>query len=318
MSRVHDALRRAQQFQEPVAGATAAPAAVQTSADSPPLHGLLEQVREVPFTPAQDALLIRGPLDEGLDAPVEEFRSLRTRLNHLQGLHPLHTLVVTSASPAEGKTFTAANLAIAEAQIKDNLTVLADFDCRRPTIHQLFGIGRSPGITDYLMGQATLSEIIVRISELNLYVMPAGTAVINPLELLNLEEVRVLLRRLPDIFDWVILDSPPLLFAADANLLSTYSDGTLFVTRLGSTTIQNVSRAIQGMSHNNIVGVVANAARRGELYSKYGYPYYQGYSEGSRKRRSGDEETELREFSGDVASLLEPNGSADDKRGRLG
>ena len=287
MSRVHDALRRAELLgnrSQATPPLPARPAA--TTQDPHPLQALLGQVREVPFVPSRDALLIKSAREQGVEAPVEEFRSLRTRLNHLQSLQVLHTLVVTSPSPAEGKTFTATNLAIAEAHLRGNPTLLADFDCRRPTLHDLLGLERSPGITDYLMGKATLAECIRRVADLDLYVMTAGTAVINPLELLNLPEVRLLLQHLPSVFNWVILDTPPLLFAADANLLATYCDGTLLVVRLNATSAEMATRAIQGMSHNNLVGVVANAARRGELYSKYGYPYY--YSSGRRKKASED------------------------------
>lgn len=308
MSRVHDALRRSQQgLQQPTQPPH--PASSRRTAETPVAAGLLNQVRSVPFLPAQDALLIKGPRDHGIDAPLEEFRALRTRLNHLQGQHPLHTLVITSPSPAEGKSFTAANLAIAQAHLKGNLTLLADFDCRRPTIHKFFSIDRSPGITDYLLGNASLPEILVKIEDLDLYLMPAGAAVVNPLELLNLEEVRVLFQRLPELFGWVIIDTPPLLFAADANLLSTYSDATLLVTRIGATTIQNLTRAIQGMSHNNIIGVVANGARRGELYDKYGYPYYY-YRD---NRRDGGDQVLLGEMPAGAAPL--PDGPERDDRG---
>ena len=286
MSRVHDALRRAELlgYRAHAARPASAPMPGAAIQEPHPLHALLGQVRELPYTPSRDALLIKSARDQGIEAPVEEFRSLRTRLNHLQSLRVLRTLVVTSPSPAEGKTFTATNLAIAEAHLRGNTTLLADFDCRRPTVHDLLGLERSPGITDYLMGKATLAECIRRVADIDLYVMTAGTVVVNPLELLNLPEVRLLLQHLPSVFNWTILDTPPLLFAADANLLSTYCDGTLLVVRLNSTSGEMATRAIQGMSHNNLVGVVANAARRGELYSKYGYPYY--YSSGRKNKRS--------------------------------
>jgi capsular exopolysaccharide synthesis family protein len=193
----------------------------------------------------------------------------------MQSLQPIHTVVVSSASPAEGKSLTAANLALAEAHLAGNTTLLADFDFRRPLIHTMFGIDRSPGITDYLLGQAPLHKIIKRIAGTNLYVMPAGQAVINPLELLNLREVKHLMDRLPSLFQWVIMDSPPLLFAADANLLGTLSNGTLLVVRIGHTTIDSVTRAMQSLCNNNVLGIVVNGARRGELYSKY--TYYHSY-----------------------------------------
>jgi receptor protein-tyrosine kinase len=240
------------------------------------LEGLLERVQEVPFDPSPESHLIDSTRPH--EAPSEEFRTLRTRLNHLQQQQPIHSVVMTSPSPAEGKSFAAVNLAIAEAHLAGNLTLLADFDFRRPVVHNLFQIDRGPGITDYLLGKAQLHEVIKRIAGTNLYVMPAGEAVINPLELLNLKEVKVLLDGLPSLFNWVILDSPPLLFAADASLLSTLCHGTLLVVRIGATTIDSVTRAMQSLCENNMLGIVVNGARRGELYSKYTY-YHSYYHE---------------------------------------
>jgi receptor protein-tyrosine kinase len=249
---------------------------------------LLEQVPDVTWDPAEEGHLIDAKTPH--QAPTEEFRSLRTRLNHIQGLQALHTLVVTSPSPAEGKTFTAANLALAQSHLQQNLTLLCDFDFRRPSIHNLFKIGRSPGLTDYLQGKASLSEIIKHVVGTNLYVVPAGGAVLNPLELLNLREVKLLLEKLPALFNWVILDTPPLLFAADANLLSTIVDGTLLVVRLGQTTNDSVTRAIQSLSHNNVIGVAANGASRGELYSKYTYYHSYYYNDEDKPVAKADAE----------------------------
>ncbi|MBZ5601097.1 MAG: CpsD/CapB family tyrosine-protein kinase [Acidobacteriia bacterium] len=281
MSRVHEALRRAEQAgllntQAPRAQGepkAAAGTMVAEPGPGPNLAGLLEKVKEIPFRAASDSLLI--DVTRPHEAPMEEFRALRTRLNHMKSLQPMHNLVVTSASPAEGKSLSAANLALAEAHLAGNVTLLADFDFRRPIVHTLFQTDRSPGITDYLLGKVELHEAIRRIGGTNLYIMPAGEAVINPLELLNLREVKLLLDRLPSLFSWVILDSPPLLFAADANLLSTLCHGTLLVVRIGHTTIDSVTRAMQSLCNNNVLGIVVNGARRGELYSKY--TYYHSY-----------------------------------------
>ena len=288
MSRVHDALRRAEQ-----AGLLAPPAvrpspeakSTATAVADPGLDlaGLLEHIEEIPFHTAPDSLLI--DVSRPHEAPMEEFRTLRTRLNHLKTLQPIHSVVVSSPSPAEGKSLTAANLALAQAHLAGNTTLLADFDFRRPIIHNLFGIDRSPGITDYLLGKVPLHQAIRRIAGTDLWVMPAGEAVINPLELLNLREVKLLLDRLPTLFNWIILDSPPLLFAADANLLSTLCHGTLLVVRIGHTTIDSVTRAMQSMSNNNVLGIVVNGARRGELYSKYTY-YHSYYSPKEEEERN--------------------------------
>ncbi len=288
MSRVHDALRKAEQS-EPAPRAEGAAVTPGRAAPSAPLtlDGLLERAVEVPFNPPRESHLLRVTGDRTLDGPVEEFRTLRTRVNHLQTLQPIHSVVITSPSPAEGKSFTASNFAIAEAQLAGNPTLLADFDFRRPVVHTYFDIPRTPGITDFLQNGAALHEIIRKVAGMNLYIMPAGEPVMNPLELLNLAEARKLLEQLPRVFNWVVLDTPPLLFAADANLLATLCHATLLVVRIGATTIDSVTRAMQSLCENNVMGIVVNGARRGELYSKY--TYYHSYY---YRSETGDEAEE--------------------------
>lgn len=289
MSRVHDALRRSEQplyTPQGLKPPSQPPTPAVTVTPAPSLQGLLEEIQQVPFNASPDSHLIDALRPH--EAPSEEFRTLRTRINHLQNLQPIHTVVITSPSPAEGKSFTAANLALAESHLEGNATLLADFDFRRPVIHSLFQIPRTPGLTDFLLGKASLPEVIKKIEGTNLYVAPAGSAVLNPLELLNLKEVKILLDALPSVFNWVILDSPPLLFAADANLLATLCHGTVLVVRIGATTIDSVTRAMQSLCENNVLGIVVNGARRGELYSKYTY-YHSYYYSGSRAENQNEE-----------------------------
>ena len=302
MSRVHDALRKAAQQDKselprrtprgelppppadypggddegvPVSSALAATSsvAVDVEGDVDDLERIIQNATVVPYNPAKGALIV-NPTNPR-EAPAEEFRSLRTRLNHMQTVQPLHTLLITSASPAEGKSFTAMNLAVTQSQLADKRILLADFDFRRPSVDKTFQIDTSPGLTDYLLGKASLAEIFRRIEGTSLYVLTAGEPVQNPLELLNLKECKALINGLRNHFDWVILDSPPLLFAADGNLLATMCDGTILVVRIGTTTFDSVSRALQSLCENNVLGVVVNGARRGELYSKY--TYYHNY-----------------------------------------
>lgn len=292
MSRVHDALRKAaQQYEPPIPAQNPGVSSVQDtlvgSVDITDDRDAREDLRDIilnaqviPYKPLADALVVNPAKPR--EAPGEEFRTLRTRLNHLQTLQPLHTLVVTSASPAEGKSFTATNLALTQAQLTDKRVLLADFDFRRPTVDKTFQIDISPGLTDYLLGQTPLGSIVRRLDQTNLYVLTAGQAVPNPLELLNLKECRRLIDDLRQNFDWVILDSPPLLFAADGNLLSTMCDGTILVVRIGTTTFDSVTRALQSLCENNVLGIVVNGARRGELYSKYTY-YHDYYAPGSKE-----------------------------------
>jgi receptor protein-tyrosine kinase len=284
MSRVHDALRRAEQAglagQEAqahaagAAGAAPAPERAGVEHSSGTLEfdaNVLTGVVEISFHPAPESHLL--DLSSGHETPAEEFRTLRTRLNHLQTLQPLHTVVVTSPSPAEGKTFTAVNLALSEAHLADNRVLLGDFDLRRPVVHELFQVDRAPGLSDYLLGQVPFSAALRKIEGVNLYLLPAGKPVKNPLELLNRRQATALFEDLPRVFDWAIFDTPPLLFSADANLLATLADGTVLVVKIGATTFDNVTRAIQSLCENNVLGIVANGARASELYSKYTYYY---------------------------------------------
>jgi len=248
----------------PVAG-TAAPVRLN-------IHpGMLGDAPLTPFRPAPESHLL--DLNNSHETPAEEFRTLRTRLNHLQTLQPLHTVVVTSPSPAEGKTFSAVNLALAQSHLAESSVLLGDFDLRRPIVHNLFQIERAPGLSDYITGQCTFPQALRRIEGMSLYVLPAGTPVRNPLELLNMRQTRALFEELPRSFNWAIFDTPPLLFSADANLLATMADGTILVVKIGSTTFDNVTRAMQSLCENNVLGIVANGARASELYSKYTYYY---------------------------------------------
>jgi protein-tyrosine kinase len=287
MSRIHEALRKVAQDSPEVSKAPSARAEAflvqsedalrpQTAvADPVPLKDLdlsefgqvILNAREITFDPPAGSLLVHP--NKPRELPAEEFRTLRTRLNHLQTVQALRTLVITSPSPAEGKSFIAANLALTQGQLVEKRVLLADFDFRRPIINRAFQIDCSPGITDYLAGHATLGDIIQKVEGRNLYLMTAGESVTNPLELLNLRECKDLIDLARDHFDWVILDSPPLLFAADANLLASMCDGALLVVRLGATTFDAVNRAIPSLSENNVVGVVVNGVRPGA--HEYGY-----------------------------------------------
>jgi receptor protein-tyrosine kinase len=332
MSRVHDALRRAEQLLDgsvdPSADGAlivkdeAGVAHVESPVDVPaqPSRGLmrpetgglqidarafLARCKTIPFRPAPEAHLINP--DEPHDGASEEFRSLRTRLNHMQAQQDLRVIVCTSPSPAEGKTFTACNLALAQAQLEHPI-LLADLDLRRPVVHQQFQCERSPGFSDFLLGEKSLEECIRHVEGTNLYLLPAGSAVRNPLELLNMRPVRYTLDSFRKVFNWVILDTPPLLFSADANLLATITDGIILVVRIGSTTYDSVVRAIQTLCENNVLGIVANGARAGELYSKY--TYYYTKTEGAADFDDDDDddediETGERESEGESAEAIE-------------
>lgn len=226
---------------------------------SDPAQLNLDSLRTAAFHPAPDAVLL-DPLRPS-EALSEEFGTLRTSLAHLKAERGIRTLLVTSSSPGEGKSFTASNLALAEAQLEDNPTLLCDFDLRQPSLHRIFQIDRSPGISDYLLGQAGLAEMIQRIGDSNLFLLTAGEPVVNRLGLLHLERTRRLLEILSSRFRSVILDSPSLVTASDASLLATLVDGTVLVARLGATKVEAMGRAIQWLGQNNVLGIIANGGR---------------------------------------------------------
>ena len=323
MSRVHDALRKAEQLlespeEQAVAEAEAdsrslivpeeseiaeQPPTIDVPMDSTPRgmtkadkrelqvdwRNFLSRCKTIPFSPAPEAHLIN--VERPHEVPGEEFRTLRTRLNHMQSQQDLHAIVVTSASPAEGKTFTAINLALAQAQLEAPV-LIADLDLRRPVVHNMFQCEKAPGFSDFLLADRRLEDCIRRIEGTNLYFMPAGTQVRNPLELLNMKQVKFSIDAFRKVFNWVILDTPPLLFSADANLLATLTDGTLIVVRIGSTTYDSVTRAMQSLCENNVLGIVANGARAGELYSKYTYYYTKSEGDTPAAEPAEDEEDE--------------------------
>jgi receptor protein-tyrosine kinase len=156
----------------------------------------------------------------------------------------------------------AANLALAEAQLADNPTLLCDFDFRRPVLQQVFQIDREPDIKDYLHGRAQLHEAMRKIDGTDLFVCPLALPCrTNPLELMNRKETGQMLDFLPAVFRWFVLNTPPLLAASDANLICTLCQAAILVARLGSTTAGSIGRAVQSLCRNNVIGIVANGAR---------------------------------------------------------
>jgi len=207
----------------------------------------------------------------------EQFRTLRSRLYQMRSNQPLRTLLVTSSIPTEGKTFVTNNLAQAIVRQPDRRALIIDADLRRSRLHVPLGAPSSPGLTDYLRGTADMISIIQQGEEGNLCFIPGGDEVTNPSELIANGRMKMLLDRLAPIFDWIILDSPPCLLVADASMLADLCDGVLLVTRAGVTPAATAQRACQELRGRNVVGVVLNAMQDSHKYhSDY---YYYGYGE---------------------------------------
>jgi non-specific protein-tyrosine kinase len=209
---------------------------------------------------------------------AEAYRVLRTNIEFAAGDGPLRTLVVTSGSPVEGKTTTAANLAVALAQTGKRV-ILVDTDLRRPSVHKLFEQTNTRGVTTALLDDTTgaVSDHILPTGVDNLYLMPSGPLPPNPADLLGSQRMVHLVEDLARYADTVIFDTPPLLAVADAMLMARLTDATVLVVYAESTRVDMLRRAkdqiMQGGA--NLLGVVLNRAPTSG--SGYGYYYYQYY-----------------------------------------
>ncbi len=204
---------------------------------------------------------------------TEEFRTLRSRLYQIREKQPLQTLLVTSALPGEGKTFTAANLAQTIARQHNRRTLLIDGDLRRPQLHTMLGAPSSPGLSDYLLGEVDELSILQRGSMNNLFFVPRGKEVSNPSELLLNGRLKTFIERVASFFDWIILDSPAAMVVSDASLLANACDAALLVVRAATTPFDVAQKVRQDFADTPIVGVVLNWAEPSEGYQSY-YAYY--------------------------------------------
>jgi len=217
----------------------------------------------------------------------EAFRSLRTSLVFTNGSPGNRTIAVTSTQPLEGKTTTACNLAIALA-LGGARVMLMDADMRRPGLHRTMGMANGVGLSHILTGQARIREAVQRTSEPNLFVMTAGHVPPNPSELLSSERMRQLIANLENgPFEWIIIDTPPVLAVTDAVIIAPSMSGLVFVIGAEMTRRAHVERAIQTIQSGktNIVGAVLNRVdlnRNKYYYSRYyGYHYKSYYGNSS-------------------------------------
>jgi protein-tyrosine kinase len=203
---------------------------------------------------------------------AEQFRTLRSRLYRLRESQPLRKVLITSSIPAEGKSFVAANLAQVLVRQSGCRVLLIDADLRAPTLHKTLGAPLTPGLADYLQGGCSESEVIQRGTTDGLFFIPAGKHVTHPAELIASNKFKRLLDNVSDLFDWVILDSPPTVPVSDASVLAHMCDGVLFVVRGGSTPAEVCSKGCRELQNAHLIGVVLNAVK----HSDSSDPYY-GY-----------------------------------------
>jgi protein-tyrosine kinase len=204
---------------------------------------------------------------------AESFRTLRSRLYQIAAARKLKSVLVTSSIPEEGKTFVAANLAQSIARQDHQRVLLIDADLRMSRLHHALGAPATPGLTDYLRGEANETAVIQRGLEGNLCFIPCGSPVAIASELLLGDRMKRLLDRVTPIFDWLVIDSPPALPVHDASVLADLCDGVLFVVRAGQTDFETAEKASVEFRNKNLLGVVLNRVEKRESYGAYHYGY---------------------------------------------
>ena len=300
MSRIQDILNKAER--EGTARRTRAlsehaPSAAVMTPDAPPPAAVFDappSIASLDAPPAAWALPATPPLEHhavttatpqlnrrlvAATAPqstaAEQFRLLRTRVKQAERGRTIRTIGVTSPSKGDGKSLTAANLALVMAQEFHQRVLLIDADFRRPSIARLFGLSESPGLSDVLLGATDLDAAIVSLPEQRLTILPAGTPAAHAAELLGSTGMRRALDTLRARFDRILIDMPPVAPVADVHVVAPMIDGVLMVVRAGVTGKPAIERALGGLDASKVLGLVLNDAdeprRDRKRYEGYGY-----------------------------------------------
>lgn len=204
------------------------------------------------------------------DPTAEAIRLLGVRLKDLRQARPLKRILLTSTIPQEGKSMISANLACALAHASEERVLLVDGDLRRPSLSQMFGIQTQPGIYEWLQEDRDLNPNICRLEEAGLWILPAGGTSRNPTEFLQSQRLPALIDRITAWFDWIIIDSPPVLPLADTSVWMRLADGVLLVTRQGTTEKQQLKSGLEALEPHKLIGAIVNGSRP-STYSGYYY-----------------------------------------------
>jgi capsular exopolysaccharide synthesis family protein len=203
---------------------------------------------------------------------AEKFRFLAVRLRQLQQTRPLKKVLITSAIPREGKTMVAANLACTLARRARQRTLLVEGDLRRPSLSQMFGLSKISGICEWLQGESGPMNSIYHLEDPGLWLLPAGSTPRNPLELMQSGRLSQLMDQLTAWFDWIIIDSPPVLPLGDTSVWTRLADGILLVTRQGTTEKRQLQRGLEAIEPKKLLGALLNCSTN-TAHSDYYYHY---------------------------------------------
>jgi capsular exopolysaccharide synthesis family protein len=230
--------------------------------------------------PMQCEVLSVSPSAEGhlvslsdSECPASEaFHLLGVRLRHMRRQRPLKKVLITSTIPQEGKSVVAANIACTLAQRTQQKVLLLEGDVRRPTQAKIFGIAHKPGICEWLNGERSLINSMYRLEVPGIWIFPAGSGAGNSLELLQSGAVTPMMEQLMNWFDWVVIDSPPILPLADTSVWTNMADGILLVTRRGTTQKRQLKRGLEALGTPKLIGAVLNSTKSVLLTDYYYRP----------------------------------------------
>ncbi len=306
MSRIHEALQMAyrERGKLPVSGANQVAELTITSApEEPPLAKpelVLKNIAQHPWKP----LIASFPTLTDHGAGVEQFRRLRSHVYQAHAEAPLKTILIASGMPSEGKSFVAANLAMSMARNSVNNILLIDGDLRRPTLHELLGAPNVPGLSDYLQGTADLMDIMQRYRSpetaedegldiiSNLTFIPSGKSSDNSSELVANHRIEELIALASPHFNWILIDSPPVLAVTDAVDLARAADAVLLIARGASTPYDVAQRTQAALNSSRILGFVLNAVKDAPRNGSYSYDYYYAGSEDAGRAREAKDRQE--------------------------
>jgi capsular exopolysaccharide synthesis family protein len=236
----------------------------------------IEKARSVMVQPPLTSRLVAWTTPNSLGA--EKFRALAVRLDDMRRHHQLNSLQVTSSVINEGKSFVAANLAVTLAKYSGSKTLLIEGDLHRPTLASMLGLKDLQGLSEWWSGRnQDLSRFLVRLTGTALWFLPAGKACDRPSEILRSAQLAEAFTQLAGRFDWIVVDSTPMLPVIDANLWSRLVDGTLLVVREGVAPLKALKNGLQSLDNPKLIGVVINEA------SEFDQVDYDGQYYGARK-----------------------------------
>lgn len=238
----------------------------------------LDSVPTIPLMVSPDDRLVAYTEKES--AAAEAFRLLAVRLRHVRRDRQLKKVLVTSTLPEEGKSLVSANLACTIAAGNTQRVLLLEADVRRPSLTQSFQLSHRPGLCQWLKGAISLEESIYRLSDLGIWIVPAGKLAGDLLELTQSQRLALAVEKLQSWFDWIIIDTPPVLPLADTSIVAKLADGIILVTRRGVTEKKQMLRGIEALDQSKLLGAVINSSRK----SHHDYYYYNYRSHASAEQ----------------------------------